>query len=97
MEKQLQAAQQFLRESQLPDGSWPYYLTSMQGSPEPTCYSLLALANGRVLSEDPLQRKALDWLTARVNADGAVVLVGDDEPHWSTAVLVLTLTHLDQK
>ncbi len=96
MEKQLHAAQQFLQVTQLTDGSWPYYLTSSQGSPEPTCYSLLALSDGRPPTDDPALQQALNWLTAQVNADGAVTLAGDDEPHWSTAHLAITLTHLGQ-
>lgn len=97
MERQLELAQQFLEQSQLPDGSWPYYLTSAQGSPEATCYSVLALANGRNPAADLTLQKALNWLLSLVNSDGAVVLPEDDEPHWSTAVLSLTLTHLHQQ
>jgi len=91
MMEQIRMAQQFLRQTQLADGGWPYYLTSQQGSPEPTCLAALALADeggGTAVS------CALNWLAGLVNEKGAVVLPGDDEPHWSTAHLAITLTHL---
>jgi len=37
---------------------------------------------------------ALGWLASRVGPQGALVLEGDDEPHWSTSLLVITLTRL---
>ncbi|MCB9419848.1 MAG: terpene cyclase/mutase family protein [Ardenticatenaceae bacterium] len=91
MVEQIQAAQQYLRQTQLNDGSWPYYLTSDQGSPEPTCLAALALAG---VDEDTAVTSALNWLTNLVDKNGAVILPGDDEPHWSTAHLAITLTHL---
>jgi hypothetical protein len=91
----IRAAQEFLRQSQLPNGSWPYAHTSAQGSPEPTCYSILALHDDNQIGDDSTIQSGLNWLAHRVNADGALTLEGDDEPHWSTAHLVLTLTHLD--
>ncbi len=90
----IQSAQHFLRQTQLADGSWPYYLTSKQGSPEPTCLAALALAGEN--DGDTAVSPALNWLASLVNNDGAVILPGDDEPHWSTAHLAITLTHLQQ-
>jgi len=90
MKEQIRAAQQFLIQAQRVDGSWPYHLNTGQGYPEPTCYSLLALAG----EDGSVEQKGLEWLNGRVNEDGAVVLEGDDEPHWSTAHLAFTLTHL---
>lgn len=89
--EQIRAAQAFLRQTQLADGSWPYYLTSNQGSPEPTCLAALALADE---GGNTAVSHALTWLTNLVNQDGAVILPGDDEPHWSTAHFAITLTHL---
>jgi hypothetical protein len=90
----IQAAQHFLRQTQLANGSWSYYLTSAQGSPEPTCLAALALAGGA--DGDTAVSPALNWLASLVNQDGALILPGDDEPHWSTAHLAITLTHLQQ-
>lgn len=91
----VRAAQEFLRQSQLPNGSWPYAQTSAQGSPEPTCYAILALQDSLDVKDGATIQAGLNWLAHRVNADGAVTLEGDEEPHWSTAQLALTLTHLD--
>lgn len=90
----IRAAQAFLRQTQLANGSWPYYLTATQGSPEPTCLAALALANED--DGDTAVPRALNWLASLVNPNGAVILPGDDEPHWSTAHLAITLTHLKQ-
>lgn len=90
--EQIRAAQQFLRQTQLENGSWPYYLTSTQGSPEPTCLAALALAGE---NDDTAVTPALNWLAGLVNNDGAVVLPNDNEPHWSTAHLIITLINLE--
>ena len=94
LNKPIHAAQEFLHQTQLADGSWPYYLTSSQGSPEPTCLAALALAGEA--DGDTAVSHALNWLASLVNKDGAVILPGDDEPHWSTAHLAITLTYLQQ-
>lgn len=90
MQDEIRAAQAFLLQSQRADGSWPYYLHSDQGFPEPTCYGLLALRG----VNDAAQQRALAWLEARANDQGALVLEGDDEPHWTTSHLAWTLTRL---
>jgi len=41
--------------------------------------------------------KGLQWLESRVNARGALTLEGDDEPHWGTSLLVITLTQLKKQ
>ncbi|MFQ5400860.1 MAG: prenyltransferase/squalene oxidase repeat-containing protein [Anaerolineae bacterium] len=94
MEMEITAAKRFLANAQRLDGSWPYRPASGQGSPEPTCFCLLALANADRISEDPMVSRTGAWLARQVNGEGAVTLEGDDQPHWSTAHLVLTLTHL---
>jgi len=40
-----------------------------------------------------IQMAGLRWLENRVNAQGALTLVDDTAPHWTTSLLVLTLTH----
>jgi hypothetical protein len=98
MKETIRAAQEFLRRTQHGDGGWPYR-TEAQSYPEPTCYSLLALSwishtseSQNPKSEKP--RRGVHWLEAHVNARGALTLDGDDEPHWSTSLLVITLTRL---
>jgi hypothetical protein len=91
--KQIQQAQQYLHQTQFNDGSWSYYPTSNQGSPEPTCLAALALAGSEWETAVP---PAITWLTELVAENGAVTLPGDDEPHWSTAHLAITLTYLQQ-
>jgi hypothetical protein len=101
MREHIQAAQAWLALAQGQDGGWPYR-AGMQSYPEPTCYSLLALApEGWPLAAEGLgdqqaarQRRALDWLVSRVNSHGALTLDGDDEPHWGTSLFVLTLSRL---
>ena len=85
----LDAARQFLRDAQAGDGGWPY-IPGTPSSPEPTCFSLLALSR----EEASLSQKGIAWLVGRVNAAGAVTL-DHDEPHWATALVVTTLTRLD--
>jgi len=69
---------EFLRAARRPDGGWPYR-PGTSSSPEPTCLALLAL-----------RETDASWL-ARHERDGAVVLPGDDEPHWTTALAVAVL------
>lgn len=86
----LTQAAQFLQQTQLPNGSWPYHAQTAQGFPEPTCYATLALHQ---LGHPPRQT-TLNWLTARVNPDGALTLEGDNEPNWGISPLILLLTRL---
>ena len=37
---------------------------------------------------------AIRWLESRMNSDGALTLVGDNQPHWSTSLLVIALARL---
>jgi hypothetical protein len=91
--EQIQQAQRYLHQTQLYDGSWSYYQTSKQGVPEPTCLAALALAGSEW---ETAVSPAITWLTKLVDENGAVILPGDNEPHWSTAHLAITLTHLQQ-
>lgn len=99
MREHIRAARTFLLEAQHSDGGWPYRMNG-QPSPEPTCYSLLALhatkrqgAHKPTALEDKLV-KGIHWLLSRRNATGALTLQGDDEPHWSTALFVMTALRL---
>ncbi len=104
MRENIRIAKEFLLKAQARDGGWPYRLGA-QSSPEPTCYSLLALSGNRengtatpsaVHHQASALERGLQWLESRVNAQGAVMLEGDDGPHWSTSLLVLTLARLRQ-
>jgi hypothetical protein len=52
----------------------------------------MALANLREASA--ARDAAVRWLESRMNRDGALTLLGDDQPHWSTSLLVIALTRL---
>lgn len=91
MQKEIEQAQNFLIQSYLAETGWGYRAQTPQAYPEPTCYSLLALAD---TSFD--QAKSLDWLSSLVNADGQLFLPQDDMPNWGTSHLIITLTHLNQ-
>jgi len=91
MEDAIRSAQDFLLHSQLLDTGWGYSSFTEQAYPEPTCYSLLALAN---TSFSPTQ--TLSWLSSLVASDGKLYLPGDNMPNWETSILVTTLTKLDQ-
>ncbi|MCS6803553.1 MAG: terpene cyclase/mutase family protein [Acidobacteriota bacterium] len=99
MRQRIDAARTFLLQAQQPDGGWPYRMNG-QPSPEPTCYSLLALMatnHERMHKPTLLQQRlgrGMGWLLARRNADGALTLLGDNEPHWSTALFVVTALRL---
>lgn len=99
MRHHLEAARTFLRQAQHPDGGWPYRMHG-QASPEPTCYSLLALSatedyrTRERLSTKDILAKGMHWLLSRRSATGALTLQGDDEPHWSTALFVMTALRL---
>jgi hypothetical protein len=84
-------ATEFLLKAGDPKGGWPYQ-PGTQPSPEPTCLSLMALANLREASA--ARDAAVRWLESRMNRDGALTLLGDDQPHWSTSLLVIALTRL---
>lgn len=75
----LHRALAFLAASQNEDGGWGY-APSKQRYAEPTCYSLLALAN----SDDAVTRqtRALAWFAAHTNQIGAITL--SSQPNTST-------------
>jgi hypothetical protein len=94
MNATIQKAQAFLARSQATDGGWPYR-DGAQSFPEPTCYGLLALAaGGEFGSNGEVQNSGVGWLEKLVNAEGAVVLDGDNDPNWATSHLLLTLARL---
>lgn len=74
------------------------FSAGVQSYPEPTCYSVLALSEGKFdirTSDFPAGvRRGLRWLGERVNSQGALTLEGDDQPHWSTSLFALTLIRL---
>lgn len=37
---------------------------------------------------------AIRWLQSRMNNEGALTLIGDNQPHWSTSLMVIALTRL---
>ncbi len=85
------SAADFLLKAGDPKGGWPYR-PGTQPSPEPTCLSLMALAS---LREAAATRKAaIRWLESQTNSEGALTLIGDDQPHWSTSLFVIALTRL---
>ena len=84
-------AADFLLKASDPKGGWPYQ-PGTQPSPEPTCLSLMALASLREAST--AREAAIRWLESRMNSDGALTLVGDNQPHWSTSLLVIALARL---
>jgi hypothetical protein len=99
MKQRIRAARDFLGQAQHQDGGWPYRMNE-QNSPEPTCYGILALAmtDRQSMSDISLIQaridKGIQWLVSRVNDRGALTLEGDDEPHWSTSLFVITLSRL---
>jgi squalene cyclase len=91
MSQRIENARNFLLGARDPRGGWPYR-AGQQPSPEPTCYSLCALASGAQKPDFETTRDAaLRWLASRLNRDGALVLEGDEEPHWTTSLLAITL------
>lgn len=91
METQLQLAKNFLLSTQLTNSGWGYASHNQQAFPEPTCYSLMALEKIPFPREQPLS-----WLASRVSEDGQLYLPKDNLPNWATAILVITLTHLNE-
>ncbi|MFB3903038.1 MAG: hypothetical protein ACE15E_06255 [Acidobacteriota bacterium] len=91
MQQVLQKAGRFLLAAQNSEGGWGYSARSGQSAPEPSCYSLLALHDRSQRSS----QKGIAWLESQVAADGGVRLEADDETHWSTSLVVFTLTRLD--
>jgi hypothetical protein len=91
MQNAIQSAQNFILQSQLPEAGWGYYANTPQAYPEPTCYSLLALAG---TSFSPT--RVLNWLSGLVNTEGQLYLPNDDSPNWATAHLIITLIRLNQ-
>jgi len=90
MQDAIQAAQSFLIQSQIPGSGWGYRSDSPQAFPEPTCYSLLALADTTFSQTDPLV-----WLVGLVNEGGQLYLPNDDSPNWGTSHLIIALSRLD--
>ena len=90
MQDAMQAAQNFLIQSQIPGSGWGYRSDSPQAFPEPTCYSLLALANTSYPQDEPL-----GWLAGLVNEKGQLYLSNDDSPNWGTSHLIITLSRLN--
>jgi len=90
MQDAIQAAQSFLIQSQIPGSGWGYRSDSPQAFPEPTCYSLLALADTTFSQTDPLE-----WLVGLVNEGGQLYLPNDDSPNWGTSHLIIALSRLD--
>jgi hypothetical protein len=90
MLRSVSSAQRFLIESRLPQSGWGYTRTAASAYPEPTCYSLLALADSNFEAQEPLA-----WLSGLVNPQGQLFLPNDDLPNWASALLIVTLTHLD--
>ncbi len=85
----IRSAQEFLTQSELPEGGWGYLSDSTAAYPETTCYSLLALRDTPFPKE-----KSLAWITELVNEDGQLILPEDDSPNWGTSHLVITLERL---
>ena len=90
MQNAIQGAQNFLIDSQLPGSGWGYRSDSPQAFPEPTCYSLLALADTSFSLTEPL-----NWLSGLVNSEGQLYLPNDDSPNWGTSHLLITLSRLN--
>ena len=90
MQNAIQGAQNFLIDSQLPGSGWGYRSDSPQAFPEPTCYSLLALADTSFSPTEPL-----NWLSGLVNSEGQLYLPNDDSPNWGTSHLIITLSRLN--
>lgn len=87
----LKQAQDFLISAHLPGTGWAYHQRGTHAYPEPTCCGLLALRE----TSFPAQA-SLTWLASLVNAEGQLFLPQDDMPNWASAMLVITLTHLNQ-
>ncbi|MFZ2640755.1 MAG: prenyltransferase/squalene oxidase repeat-containing protein [Verrucomicrobiia bacterium] len=85
------SAVDFLLKASDPGGGWPYR-PGTQPSPEPTCLSLMALAGLR--EAGTARDAAIHWLQSRMNSEGALTLIGDNQPHWSTSLFVIALTRL---
>ena len=98
MKSALLNAQRYLLSAQA-EGGWPYVLGE-QNQPEATCYSLLALFSSSRNESLPGTQAAVvqgvTWLRNHVTLNGAVTLEGDEEPHWSTSLAVLTFTRIRQ-
>lgn len=82
----VERGRQFLTAARAADDGWPYR-PAAAASMEPSCYALLA-------SAAPAREAGIRWLLARQNADGAFVLPGDTEPHWTTPLAVFALANL---
>lgn len=85
------SAADFLLKASDPGGGWPYR-PGTQPSPEPTCLSLMALTGLR--EAGAARDAAIHWLQSRMNSEGALTLIGDNQPHWSTSLFVIALMRL---
>ena len=103
MRESLERAVGFLIAARNPDDGWGYSSQSGQSAPEPSCYSLLALADHpeppdrqrtHVLHSDVI-RNGLSFLHRRIGPDGGVRYEGDADLHWSTSLAAFTLARLD--
>lgn len=90
MQNSIKAAQNFLIQSQILGSGWGYRADSPQAFPEPTCYSLLALANTSFSQDEPLR-----WIASLVNEHGQLYLPNDDSPNWGTSQLIIMLSRLN--
>jgi len=87
----LSSAQDFLIKNQLQDFGWGYTAEASQSYPEPTCYSVLALADTSFSNT-----KAFEWLTNLINDEGQLYLPHDNLPNWATALFIITSTRMDK-
>jgi hypothetical protein len=83
----------FLGARQHADGGWGY-TAEAHSYPEPTCYSLLALADAP--DKTPREISALSWFTTHLAPSGALALEADqtDPDNWGTILAFFTLRRL---
>lgn len=93
MDEVMRKALEFLLDARNDDGGWPY-LIGTQSYPEPTCYSVLAFskADSSLFPTAEVTAGGVQWLRAHIDSSGALVLDNDKEPHWGTALALLTLS-----
>lgn len=102
LQQGLARALSFLGDSQAADGGWGY-AQGKQSYAEPTCYSLLALAQMAPLPQrEAMMQRALAWLTAHTNQIGALTLTTQPQDNadletfdnWGTFIAFFTLQKL---
>jgi hypothetical protein len=86
-------ALRFLAAQQQADGGWGY-MAGKQSFPEPTCYTLLALAD--TPDHPPRETRALAWLSERQAPSGALTFseAKADPDNWGTILACFTLRRL---